>query len=332
MRTNAALVVVLGPLLAACGANDSLDQASADLTGLACAAPVAACEAPLDPGPASPWNRVASSVIVGALSPVHRGFDLVLSPDDAQELTAHFAYGLADKNLEGELVDVYLLRGCSGTWEKLSTEETAEGAVTVSLIGQQRLGVGRHRARFVVRGDLSSTDLFVQVIEPGTPAFVSDVDGTLTSSEYIEGVNMLTGAIPAVHEDAARVLNRLSDRGLLPVYLSSRPEQLIARTRQLIRERGLPEGIVRVHPGTGFNLREESTSFKEQELESLISAGLDIQWGFGNNAVESIAYETAVIPVEHRSFYQFDDDNGGARIESYGEWLLEAASVAPGCQ
>ena len=72
------------------------------------------CERPL-PMAARPegFRRFANRWTHDSRDPRHRGFDVFVRAGEAQWVTAEFAYDVRDSRLEGEDVDVYLLRDCA---------------------------------------------------------------------------------------------------------------------------------------------------------------------------------------------------------------------------
>lgn len=307
--------------------------------------PIPACNAPPpDPGAKGAWNHsFESPVIVGSGSPNHRGRDLFLNPGDAQWIIGKFAYGLIDKDLKDENVDVYLLRDCGDTWEKLGTAVTTAddqhptvegvddsgGRVYFKIPDDKKLGPGRHRVHLVVQGDLSSTDLFLEVVPPKTPVFVSDVDGTLTDSETAEFSALLTGKLPGVHPDAAKLYDVLVSKGYHPMYLTARPEWLVGRTRELLDTNKFPPGIVHTTLGLTGATGDPAGAFKTTELAELALKSIVPAYGFGNTASDADAYDNAHIPVDARYFYQFvDAKHSGHEIMSYTE-LLTAFEALP---
>ncbi|WP_437819044.1 lipin/Ned1/Smp2 family protein [Sorangium sp. So ce1078] len=308
------------------------------------------CDAtPPDPGEELAWNHTSSYIITVAGSPNHRGRDLYLSADEPQWIIGKFAYGLTDKDLKGERVDIYVLRGCSGAWERLGSTMTTEadsthpevegvsdggGRVYFEIPVAQRLGVGRHRVHMVVRGDLSSTDLFLEVLPRGAPMFVSDVDGTLTGTETEEFTSLLTGALPGVQPHSAAAFHRLVAKGYRPMYLTARPEWLVQRTRDFLDAYGFPPGIVHTTLGLTGALGEDAAEYKTAELQQLFEKREMLPaWAFGNTETDAEAYDNAgVMPLARRVFYQFDDDaRGGRRIDDYAELLAEIDELPSFC-
>lgn len=324
--------------------SDTADQASLPLC-----ITIPACDAsPPDPGPARDWKHTTSSLIAWSGDPRHRGRDLFLNPGDEQWLIGKFAYGITDKDMKDEEVDIYLLRGCQGAWEKLDTVLTTEegahstvegveddgGRVYFRIPAGKELAVGRHRVHMVLAGDLTATELFIEVVPPGTPVFVSDVDGTLTTEETEEYASLLTGSISNVRPDAPQAFQHLVSKGYRPFYMTARPDWLVGRTREFLSAHGLPPGIVHTTlTGTGA-LGSSAADFKTGELNVMNSRGLTPQWAFGNTDTDAQAYaDTGIQPAAHRVFMQFTDTvYGGRRIEAYTELLSEFSALAPVCE
>ncbi|WP_437681366.1 lipin/Ned1/Smp2 family protein [Sorangium sp. So ce131] len=323
-------------------------QGGGGVPGVFCQ-PLPACNTPPpDPGEELSWNHTSSYIIAGAGTANHRGRDLFLTPDDPQWILGKFAYGLTDKDLKDEQVDVYLLRDCGEDWEYLGSTNTTEddeahpevegvsdsgGRVFFEIPPAQRLGPGRHRVHLVVRGDLSSTDLFIEVVPRGAPMFVSDVDGTLTGTETEEFGALLTGQLPTMHAHAAAAFHRLASKGYRPMYLTARPDWLVQRTRDFLETYGFPPGVVHTTLDLTGALGESAAEYKTEELLQLRDRGMLPAWAFGNTATDAEAYNNAgVLPLGQRVFYQFlDDVFGGRRIDDYGELMQELEALPSLC-
>ncbi len=321
--------------------NDALSDAPACLQSLGCAPPS------LQTKPRS-WRHRRSMLTVLQGAANHRGRDLFVNPDAPQTIIAQFAYGLADTDLADEEVDVYVQRDCAHAWEKLGTTLTTEnganhapvegvgdhgGRVYFEIPAEKRLGPGMFRVRLVVAGDGTSTDLSIDVVPRGTPIFVSDVDGTLTSSESVEFTALLTGRTPDTHPGASEALRALAEKGYRPIYLTARPEWLTQRTREFLEVRGFPRGIVHTSLsalGAGFGAA--AADFKKGELDDLRRKGLTPSWGFGNKPSDSDAYASSVEAPEHRVFYKIDGAFVGRSIQSYVDLAPELRAMAPVCR
>jgi hypothetical protein len=309
--------------------------------------PIPDCAAPLpNPGPEIPWEQGESSLVVASGAPNHRGRDMFYGEGDPQWVLGKLAYGPTDWDLEGERVDLFLLRDCTGDWESLGTTTTTfegthptvegvadtGGRVYLQIPEAQRLGLGRHRVHMVARGDLSRADMYIEVVPPGTPIFVADIDGTLTTSETEEYGALLTGTTPEVNPGAPQVLSLLAERGYHPVYVTARPEFLGARTHEFIRERGLPAGIVHTTLNFDGALGDAAVEYKTGELAALAARGLHPDWVFGNTGSDAQAYENAgILPKDRRIFFQFEDALGGRTIQAYGELAAEVGALPDLC-
>jgi hypothetical protein len=347
---GASLLLSLAASVMACSAagddavtGDDQNQTSA----LACLPSPACAVAPFTPPPHRDWRHaVKSRVDVAAGSAHHRGRDLFVNPGAKQTIIGKIAYGIIDKDLEDEEVDVYVQRDCGGAWELLGTtittgengaHATVEGVddgggrVYFEIPTDRHLGPGKHRIRLVVAGDGTSTDLFFDVVPPKTPIFISDVDGTLTSSENVEFLKLLEGELPDTHPGAPEALRALAAKGYRPMYLTARPEWLVQRTRDFLDKHGFPPGIVHTSTslvGAGFGA--SAATFKSGELAMLAQKGLVPAFAFGNMPSDSDAYGGAnVQPADHRIFYQISGAFTGRRIESYTE-LVPGFEALPG--
>src|SRR5690606_12745268 len=244
-------------------------------------------------------------------------------------------------------VDVYVLRNCTGAWELLgsamTTEERAHptvegvedtgGWVYFQVPEDQQLELGRHRVHMVVRGDLSTTDGFIEVVEPGTPIFLSDVDKTLTTFETEEFVDLLFGVIASANEFSAAALSILQDKGFHAMYLTARPEWLVERTREFVAVRGYAPAIIHTTLSFEGALGSAAETYKTDEFAMLAEKGLIPVWVFGNTESDAAAYHNAqIMPLDHRVFFQYTDVHGGRRIESYGELIDEFNALPDLCE
>ncbi len=292
------------------------------------------------------WKNLTSTIITNAGSAYHRGRDQIFVEGHAQWVIGKFTYSMSDKDLKGEEIDIYLERACGGQWEKLGTATTTSddahpevegvpdtgGRIYFEIPKDKQLATGRHRVRLVVAGDHTSTDLLIDVVPKGTKVFVSDVDGTLTSSENAEYPALLTGSLPDPQPDSVAVLKGLAEKGYRPIYVTARPEWLTGRTRDFLAAHGFPQGIIHTTTGLTGALNGAASDFKSKELQAFVAKGLKISWAFGNRASDTDAYEAAKIePKNQRIFLQADDTHGGRRIESYGELLPEIGKAPKAC-
>jgi len=308
--------------------------------------PVPSCDAlPPSAGPTLEWESFESSVVSNSGSPRHRGRDMFYNPGDTHWALAKFAYGATDWDLSGERVDAFLLENCEGEWQSLGPAFTTFDGDHPTVEGVEDSGgwvffqlpmplpLGRHRIHWVVRGDDTRADTYIEVVEPGTPIILSDIDGTLTTSEWERLVDYLLDNVPDVNPGAPEALHALVELGYRPMYLTARPEFLGHRTYDFIEQRNLPPGIIHTTLSATGALGSEAVTYKTAELQALADRGLQPSWVFGNTDSDAEAYDNAgILPLEHRIFYQFDDPFGGRRIESYYDLVPEFQAMDPVCE
>lgn len=274
-------------------------------------------------------------------NPYHRAYDRFLAEGDEQWLIARFTYGnIAHRhNLKDAAVSIFLLRNCDGPWEFLGKASTSSqpghyasvdgfedrgGQVFFKIPEAKQLGIGRHRIVFVVDGDGTETEMFIEILPEGSNIFISDIDGTLTGSELEELFKLIIGnRMPNVRPFAAELFNGLAGLGYRPFYLTARPEFLHKRTREFLRYYNLPAGILRTSFGQTIGLRGESAvEYKTWAMQDLRQRGFNLVYAFGNTASDAEAFYNVGLNPEGSYFYQFNDDVfGGPRIESYSELL-----------
>lgn len=270
-------------------------------------------------------------------SAYHFGKDFYLNESEDQWVIGKFQYGnfLLRKPLVHEEVSVQLLRDCGSSWETLGkTFTTAKGEhpevlrvqdeggmVFFKIPDSKKLGLGRHRIRLVVSGDQTATELFLEVLPQGSTLFVSDVDGTLTTSELIEGLAAVFGTLPPAHPGASALYNGLTKKGYRPLYLTARSTNMIQRTRDFIFTKKFPAGVIQTSPAGTLGLSgAKGVAYKTEVLQSYEERGFKFAYGFGNTAVDAESFSNASIPDTGKYFYKFpkySDFGGGVNHDDY---------------
>jgi hypothetical protein len=302
--------------------------------------PIPACNAP---PPKLPGQEAESSGY-------SRGRDMLYAEGEEQWILGKFTkWGFPiDKDIVGGTVHVFLDRGCTGDWIELGTAITTDdgdhptiegvddsgGRVYFKIPAEETLELGRHRVHMIEDEQWETAELIIDVVPPGAPFFVSDVDGTLTTSENAEAWDFLIDNLPDANAFAAQALTLLAGKGYRPMYITARPEWLDRRTRQFILTRNFPRGII--HTTTTYTgaTGDPAAAYKTAEFALLNQNGLVPSFVFGNKVTDSTAFENAgVQPLDHRIFFQYTDvDHGGRRIESYEELLGEFAALPDLCK
>jgi hypothetical protein len=346
------LAVALGACAPMTGADDTQpgdeegDEVSARRR--ACGAPLACDAAPPPAGSAAGWRHFTTSLFARAEHAHHRGRDVLVREGEPQWALAKFAYGVTDKDLEDEDVDVYVLRSCT-RWERLGTTRTTHdgdhatvegvedsgGRVYFEVPAARRLGPGRHRLHFVARGDLTTADAWIDVVPADARVVVSDVDGTLTASENAELWTTLVDApSPEAHPGAPDALRALARRGYHVLYLTARAEWLAPRTHEWLAERGFPPGIVHTTLGLTGATGAPAQRFKTAELAALVERlGRAPDYAFGNTTTDVGANDATGIDPSRAFFYQLDGElRGGHRLEDYRTLVAGFDALPSVCQ
>jgi hypothetical protein len=276
------------------------------------------------PSEPQPWNHFGSRLTSSLGDANHRGQDVIVKVGGPQLLVAKLAYAFVDKDITCEDVDIFVQREVPcGEWELLGTARTTDnpddsldcdnygdrygieddgGRVFFEIPQDKRLGVGRYPIRMVLRGDLSQASFDLIVIEPGTQAVLTDVDGTLTTSD----TELITEVVLSIfngtytqemYVDADRMLKTWSDKGYLIIYMSGRPDLLRAMSERWIEAR-FPAGPIHLTDTNGQVLptNDGVGTYKKEFIAYLRSQGVDIVAAYGNATTDIWAYEQANIP------------------------------------
>lgn len=325
------------------------DDSSTDAGALTSDAPTACvpeptCDAALpELGATTSWRHTLTPLTTAMGAARHRGRDLYLREGDPQWALAKFAYGPFDDDLKDEDVDVYLLRGCGSAWEHLGTVATTDdgdhvavegvedtgGRVYFAIPSASTLGVGRHRVLFVVRGDHTMAEQFIEVLPTSARFVVTDVDGTQTESETADWASVLGGAPPASQPSGPELLAAYAERGYRIFYLTARPDWLHTHTHDWLTLRGYPAGNVHTTLGGTGALGAAAQTFKTDELAALLARFPGaVEIAIGNTDTDAGAYATSGITPGDAYLYRFDPGALGTRVDDYAT-LLPRAEASP---
>jgi hypothetical protein len=296
------------------------------------------CAGAPDAGAAGDFRHTRNDLIAALGSPKHRGFDLVTSASSAsQTLEGWISYTIADKALEDE--DVELFACHDGGWRRIGTARTDdEGRFALALSGADRLPVGMRDLFVSVVGDRTGVGFLGYVAPRGTPLIVSDVDGTLTSSENAFLETIILGREPGERAGAPGAYRTAAANGYQLVYVTSRGNQFTTDTRAWLDHKGFPRGPVRLAPSFITLPGDDTVDYKTRTIAALSAPGLAIAAGVGNRASDVAAYAGTGVSAD-RIFIElpeFADEvqpmlDAGAAIgfASYDALLAEHLSRLP---
>lgn len=290
-------------LAAGCASSAGPDEADYDPRELdgsfgaigANSVPDVRCSGNPNAGGTRSWRHFGSR-IVALQSPKHRGFDLVASSTSGtQLLSGEISYGLIDKSLEDERLDVFAC--LAGSWVKIGSPLTDdEGIFRLTLSGGSLLPIGMRDLFVSVQGDRTGTRFLAFVAPPSTALAVSDVDGTLTSSEEAFPISLAIGGDVGLHAGAPAIFTGLSGRGYQPIYLTARGDIFTADTRNWLAAKGMPRGPLRLAPHLITLPGGDTVELKARILSDLNATGLDVEVGIGNRGSDVSAYQQAGLP------------------------------------
>jgi hypothetical protein len=259
------------------------------------AIPDVRCAQAPDAGPAREFRHFSSKLIAALGAPKHRGIDLVASVAGAtQTLEGRITYTLADKDLEDE--DVELFACFEGAWTPVGTARTDDdGRFALPLSGATRLPLGMRDLFVSVVGDRTGVPFLGYVAPEGTRLILSDVDGTLTSSENAFFETILLGTEPDARAGAARAYTAATARNYQMVYMTARGTQYTTETRDWLTHKGFPRGPLRLAASFITLPGGDTVDYKTRTAEALAAAGLELAAGVGNRGSDITAYGNAGI-------------------------------------
>jgi LNS2 (Lipin/Ned1/Smp2) len=284
----------------------TIDSTAGGAAGAVASLPDVRCAGAPNAGGTRSFRHFTSKLVSRLGDPKHRGLDLVASADSAtQQLEGWISYALVDKALEDEDVDVFACR--AGAWQHIATARTDdEGHFSVGLSGAARLPLGMRDLFVSVAGDRTGVGFLAYVAPAGAPLVVTDVDGTLTSSENAFFETIVLGLEPGARAGAAAAFTAVAAKGYQPVYVTARGNQYTTATRAWLDHKGFPRGPVRLSPSFVTLPGGDTIDYKSQTLAALSNAGLEIAAGIGNRASDVTAYTNTGVAAE-RIFIELPD-------------------------
>lgn len=181
----------------------------------------------------------------------------------------------------------------------------------------------------VVAGDLTETNGYLTIVDPGRKTIVFDIDGTLTLNDFEAVGDYLNVSTARAFAYAVETANLYRDRGYQIVFMTARPYWVARDTREWYAAMGLPQSII-----THFSLSNEASmdasSYKKEYLDYLIDGvGLNIIRTYGNAQSDIDAYVYAGIPFSE-IFIIGDLAGADGTTPIYGDysvhysWLLDS--------
>jgi len=282
------------------------------------------------PEPAGSFNSPINATIATG-TPFHSSQDVVTTPDAAPTVRAQFSYSILVTDIEGETIKAWLW-DCQ-SWRPLGEATTdVDGRVAIPVTGTLPIGV--YDVRFEVVGDATVTGSTVWVLPAGTHLVVSDIDGTLTTSDGELFRQILDGSyVPEAYPGAAALIDAHADHGQIPLFLTGRPFPLTERTRDWLGDLDFPLGPLHVTNTFAEAAPTEGGvgTFKKTFLTALQAAGFVIDLAYGNATTDIFAYLGAGIAADHAWIIGPNAGQQGtnAVMDSWEPRAAEVAAEAP---
>lgn len=245
----------------------------------------------------------------------HYLFDFVGTPDEDQRIRVVGAYdpqnALNPRTLPaGEWISLWSreVSGETNLWVQLGRGQTDDdGGVDFHFAGEDRFPTGRHPVWAVVEGDRSCAEGGIFVFPTGTRFVVTDIDGTLTTSddEFLSQLNNVA-YYPQQHPGATRLHQVWAAKGYEIVYLTARPFAGRLLTREWLRGDEFPFGYVET--AESFVFGDSAVTYKRGFIRRMADKGFVFDYAYGNAESDLIAYEEGNIPKDRT--FSIEDASG----------------------
>ena len=275
--------------------------------------------------------RHTSSKLAALTGARHHAQDVIVPPQGRTALVAKLAYGPVWKDLEDENATVYL-DNCA-RWVEVATVRT-DGDGFATLPVSVGLPAGEYEVRVVARGDASQTTLNLWVLPAGTHVAVTDIDGTMTTSDTELFVQILVGSyVPAAYPDATALTTAHAAKHHVMVYVTGRPAYLTAKSREWLTSLGFAPGPLRLAPTATDTLPFDANvgTYKRDYLAGLASKGYLLDLAYGNATTDIFAYTGAGLPGDRQWIIGTNGGMGGSHAvtDSWTARVAEVNALAP---
>ncbi|MEZ4372177.1 MAG: hypothetical protein R3B07_15200 [Polyangiaceae bacterium] len=150
----------------------------------------------------------------------------------------------------------------------------------------------------ILEGDGSCAAHYSFLLEPGAKVVVTDIDGTMTSSDDELSKQIADGKYdPQENQSASVMMNHWANKGYQVVYLTARPHFFRAETRAWMIEHGFPDGPMITANQLVFG--DSARTYKRTWVNRITTDfGWKVAAAYGNAGSDIDAYEDAMIPKE----------------------------------
>lgn len=285
------------------------------------------CAAPFPMPAKQSWTHpFASPLTVLEGPPNHRIRDLILPVGKGDKLRGRFTYGVLDTDLTDEAVQLWV-QTCPGwvKWGQLQTD--ADGIVYFDV--PANLPPGDYRLKMVVLGDQTVADGELAVWPPGVRAVVTDVDGTLTTSDWQLVQDVIFGKDAEMYADADTVMNAWAQKDYRLVYLTGRPQVVNRYTRTWLANHGFPAGTLHLTEDLGQLPPTEAgvQKFKTDFLAAIqAQVGAKFRPAYGNAPTDAGAY--LAVGIDKADVYLIGPNAGVSATQPVSSYTSHLPKIA----
>ncbi len=297
--------------------------------------------------PEEDWQHTTTSLfVVTQGSPRHRGIDTIVNPGQEQLLIGKFAYGVADKDLKDEKVEVWIEVACR-SWARVGVDYTSDdgehgtvegveddgGRVFFAIPEDRRLPVGSYRVKMLVKGDHSEANFWLHVWEPGMRVVVSDIDGTITTRETDGVWTAFDPSSPTAREGANDTFRIYAAKGYRVLFLTARPDFTTEGTRGWFDANRFPVGSFHLSQRTIGEHGADAQAYKTAYLQALVEdRGVVVEWAYGNKETDLDTYLAVGVEPGHIRLVAGEytgDPKGSTMIDGYVPESERVACLPP---
>lgn len=200
--------------------------------------------------------------------------------------------GLFSTPLPGENVSLWTYDATATMWEQVGRTQTAEdGSYDVTAAA----AANGDAVYSMLEGDSTCAEHYTYTLPQGAKFVVTDIDGTLTTSddELFKQIGDET-YVPAMKTAADQMAQAWAMKGYPVIYLTARPHVFRSESRTWLADLGFPTGPLVTAAAVG-----DAAAYKTAWLERMI---VDLGWvpvaAYGNADTDIAAYENAGIPKD----------------------------------
>ncbi len=255
----------------------------------------------------------------------------VLSVGEAsRSFSVHFGFhqGVVRKSVSNGFVEVLLDTCLSNLVPVLAGVTNNAGVFSANFPSDMlnRLNPGKYRIWYRLQNGKSWAWANLFRLMPGRELAVFDIDGTLTTSDgevfketlsrflgesakdtllwdklgdwWLSSGNLAFGA--KVRMGAENATHSVLQKGIFPIYLTGRPENITSLTRDWLSRNQFAEGVLKLAPSLHDVIPKDDGvgQFKFRVLSEMKALHLSVVEAYGNATTDINAYENFGVPKE----------------------------------